>query len=74
MADSSYVITPDDVQLKENLSFEVPPLSIADRSVRYLRGKEIMLVKVIWNQTTGNGTWEREDRMKELYPDMFVTI
>lgn len=49
MVDPSHVITCDDVQLKENLSFEVPPMSIADRSVRHLRGKKIKLVKVIWN-------------------------
>lgn len=31
MADSSHVITPDDIQLKDNLSFEVLPISIGDR-------------------------------------------
>lgn len=72
MADSSHVIAPDDVQLKENLSFEVPPMSIGDRSVKYLRGKEIRLVKVIWNQATGDATWEREDKMRELHPTLFL--
>lgn len=47
MADPSHVIAPDNVQLKENLSFEVPPMSIVDKCVRHLRGKEIKLVKVI---------------------------
>ena len=47
MADSSHVITPDDIQLKDNLSFEVPPISIGDRSTRLLRGKEIPLIKII---------------------------
>lgn len=56
MTDSSHVIALDDIQLKENLSFEVPPMSIGDRSVKYLRGKEIRLVKVIWNQATGDTT------------------
>lgn len=72
MADSSHVIAPDDIQLKENLSFEVPPMSIGDRSVKYLRGKEIRLVKVIWNQATGDTTWEREDKMRELHPTLFL--
>jgi hypothetical protein len=72
IADTTHVIAPDDIQLKENLSFEVPPMSIGDRSVKYLRGKEIRLVKVIWNQTTGDATWEREDKMKELHPTLFT--
>jgi len=74
MADPSHVIRPNDVQLKENFSFEVPPISISDRSVKFLRGREIPLVKVIWNQTTGDTTWEREDRMRELYPNLFESV
>ena len=73
MADPSHIIMPDEVELKENLSFEVPPMSIGDRSVKYLRGKEIPLVKVIWNATTGDATWEREEQMRELYPSLFGT-
>ncbi|MCI25454.1 hypothetical protein A2U01_0046645, partial [Trifolium medium] len=43
--DPSHVIMPDDIQLKENLSFEVPPIKIADRKTKRLRTKEIPLVK-----------------------------
>jgi len=43
MDDPSHIIMPDKVKLKENLSFEVPPMSIEDRSMKYLRGKEIPL-------------------------------
>lgn len=74
MADSSHVITLDDIQLKYNLSFEVPPISIGDRSTRLLRGKEIPLIKIIWNQKIGDATWEQEDQMKRLYPDLFATV
>ncbi|CAJ2661736.1 unnamed protein product [Trifolium pratense] len=45
ISDPSHVITPDDIQLKENLSFEVPPIKIADRKMKSLRTKEIPLVK-----------------------------
>ncbi|MCH93445.1 hypothetical protein A2U01_0014396, partial [Trifolium medium] len=44
--------------LKENLSFEVPPVKIADRKMKCLRTKEIPLVMVIWNEATGDATWE----------------
>ncbi|CAJ2637573.1 unnamed protein product [Trifolium pratense] len=43
--DPSHVIKPDDIQLKENLSFEVPPIKITDRKMKLLRTKEIPLVK-----------------------------
>jgi hypothetical protein len=43
------MITPDDIQLRDNLSFEVSPIKIADRKMKRLRTKEIPLVKVIWN-------------------------
>ena len=42
--DPSHVIEPDDIEMKDNLTFEVPPLRIEDRSVKNLRGKEIPLV------------------------------
>lgn len=73
MVDPLHVITPDDVQLKENLHFEVPPMSIIDRSVRHLRGKDIKSVKVVLNQTTCDVIWQREDHMNELYPNLFET-
>jgi hypothetical protein len=73
MADPSHVITPDAIQLKKNLSFEVPPMSIGERSIKLLRSKEIPLVKIIWNQKTGDATWEREDQMRKLYPDLFAS-
>ncbi|MCI58213.1 hypothetical protein A2U01_0079467, partial [Trifolium medium] len=43
--DPSHVITPDDIRLRENLSFEVPPVKITDRKMKRLRTKEIPLVK-----------------------------
>jgi hypothetical protein len=45
---------------------------IEDREVKRLRGKEIVLVKVVWVELTGeSATWESESRMKESYPELF---
>ncbi|XP_045791713.1 uncharacterized protein LOC123886442 [Trifolium pratense] len=74
ISDPSHVITPDDIQLKENLSFEVPPIKIADRKMKSLRTKEIPLVKVIWNEVTGDATWELESKIKEQYPGLFIDV
>ncbi|RZC11704.1 Transposon Tf2-9 polyprotein, partial [Glycine soja] len=43
--DPSHVIELDDVQVKENLTYETLPLRIEDRRTKHLRGKEISLVK-----------------------------
>ncbi|WJX45504.1 hypothetical protein P8452_32379 [Trifolium repens] len=72
--DPSHVITPDDIQLKENLSFEVPPVKVADRKMKRLRTKDIPLVKIIWNEATGDATWELESKMKEQYPELFSDV
>ena len=45
--DPSHVIELDNVQVKENLTYETQPLRIDDRMVKQLRGKEIPLVKVV---------------------------
>lgn len=47
-------------------------LRIEDREDKRLRGKKIVLVKVILFGPTGeSATWESEGRMKELYPKLF---
>ena len=72
--DSSHVIELDNVEVRENLTYEALPLQIGDRKVKKLRGKEIPLVKVIWGGTVdGNTTWELESQMRESYPELFVS-
>jgi len=40
--------------------------------VKLLRGKEIVLVKVIWvGPTSESVTWESESRMWVSYPELF---
>src|ERR1044072_1820870 len=70
--DVSHVIEPDDIQLRDNLTVEVPPIKIAERSTKRLRNKEVQLVKVIWNQATGDATWELEDKMRGSHPELFL--
>nr|KYP34488.1 Retrotransposable element Tf2 [Cajanus cajan] len=72
ISDPSHVIMPDTVQLKDNLTFETMPVQITDRRIKQLRGKQISLVKVIWNDVTGDATWELEERIRENYPYLFL--
>jgi len=39
--------------------------------VKKLREKEIKTVKVLWDETTQEMTWEMEDRMRQSYPHLF---
>ena len=70
--DSSHVIELDEVQIHDNLTFEVLSIRIADRRIKTLRGKEIPLVKVIWSGTGDeDATWELENKMSESHPHLF---
>jgi len=45
--DASHVIQVDDLEVRDNLTVETWPVSIEDREVKRLCGKEIVMVKVI---------------------------
>ncbi|XP_027337943.1 uncharacterized protein LOC113851611 [Abrus precatorius] len=73
VSDPSHVIDLDPVQAKEDLSYDVYPMRIADHRVKQLRGKDISLVKVIWSTSDeGDATWETETRMRELHSGLFL--
>ncbi|RDX85800.1 hypothetical protein CR513_32948, partial [Mucuna pruriens] len=72
--DPSHVIELDDVQARDNLSYEVLLVRIEDRRIKQQRRKEIHLVKIVWKGTSSNdATWELESQMEALYPKMFTT-
>ncbi|XP_019423020.1 PREDICTED: uncharacterized protein LOC109332491 [Lupinus angustifolius] len=72
ISDSSHVIELDSLPLNENLTFEATPVRIADRKVKQLRGREISLVKVLWNKNPEDDvTWELESKMKKSYANLF---
>ena len=61
------------MQVRDNLTVETLPMRIEGHEVKRLRGKEIPLVKVIWDGVTGeNLTWELESKMLESYPELFA--
>jgi len=70
--DPSHVIQRDDVQVRDNLTVETLPVRIEGREVKRLRVKEIPLMKVVWEGSTGESlTWELESKMLESYPELF---
>jgi len=71
--DPSHVIELDNIQVRENLTYDTSPVRIVDRRIKQLQGKEIPLVKVILSGTGDeDATWELESRMKETHPQLFA--
>jgi len=69
--DDSHVIQVDELEVRDNLTVETWPVRVEDREMKRLRGKLIILVKVIWvGPTSESATWESESRMKDLYPEL----
>jgi len=71
ISDPTHVIRPNIVQLKNNLTFDAIPVQIMDKKVKELRGRQIPLVKVTWNEANGDITWELEEKVTNIYPYLF---
>ncbi|XP_028765326.1 uncharacterized protein LOC114723301, partial [Neltuma alba] len=69
--DPSHIIEPEEVELRENLTYRTEPERIADVKEKQLRNKTIRLVKVIWKgMAPGDATWETEEKMRQS-PHLF---
>ena len=73
VSDPSHVLSYENLELDEDLSYEEKPVQILDRKEKVLRTKTIALVKVLWrNSKTEEATWELESDMRERFPELFV--
>ena len=71
--DPKRVIHYEEVALNSDLSYEERSQMILDRKVQILRNKSIASVNVLWrNHEYEEATWELEDKMMELYPELFL--
>uniref|UniRef100_A0A151UFM2 Retrotransposable element Tf2 n=1 Tax=Cajanus cajan TaxID=3821 RepID=A0A151UFM2_CAJCA len=66
--DLSHMVEMDEVQVRENLTYEKRPVAVVDHKLKELRGKSISLVKILWDVATGEATWEVESQFKEQHP------
>ena len=59
--DPVHVLEAEDIQIREDVTVEVPLITLEDSKVEEHRGKEVHLVTVIWDQRTGAqlGSWRR---------------
>ena len=73
VSDPSHVLSYENLELDEDLSYEEKPVQILDRKEKVLRTKTIALVKVLWrNSKSEEATWELESDMRDRFPELFV--
>ncbi|BAU00648.1 hypothetical protein VIGAN_10225900, partial [Vigna angularis var. angularis] len=73
VSDPSHVLELEDIRLRQDRTLEMQPVRIEDSNTKYYKRKAVRLVKVVWDEKTGDSTWEVEDAMKDLYPHLFET-
>ena len=72
ISDPSHVLETQEIELRDDLSYEEKPVQILGKEEKELRNKTISLVKVLWrNHLVEEATWEREDQMRSQYPHLF---
>ncbi|XP_052735522.1 uncharacterized protein LOC128197509 [Vigna angularis] len=71
IANPSHVLELEDIQLRPDRTMELHPVRIEDSRTKYYKGKDVRLVKMVWDAKTGDSTWEVESAMKDLYPNLF---
>jgi hypothetical protein len=60
------------LDLQDDLSYKEHPVRILDEAEHRTRQKTTKFLKVQWsNHTEDEATWEREDNLREEYPDLF---
>ncbi|XP_052622618.1 uncharacterized protein LOC128127915 [Lactuca sativa] len=72
LADEALIVPLEEIKINDKLNFVEEPIEILDTEVKQLKQSKIPIVKVRWNSKCGSEyTWEREDLMKEKYPQLF---
>jgi hypothetical protein len=73
--DPTRILPQIPMEVREDLTMEVQPVQIMDRSIKELRNKKVPLVKVLWrNSQIEEETWESESEMMMKYPGLFSYI
>jgi hypothetical protein len=69
---SKELIPMEDLDAKEDLSYQEYPVRILETSERVMRNKRIKMCKVQWSHHIEDGaTWEREEELKVEFPSFF---
>nr|GFA86712.1 putative reverse transcriptase domain-containing protein [Tanacetum cinerariifolium] len=73
LSNEPLAISLDELHIDDKLHFVEEPVEIIDREVKQLKQSCIPIIKVRWNSRRGpEFTWEREDRFRKKYPQLFT--
>ena len=62
----------ESLDLQPGLTYEEHPIAILDRDERRVKRSMVKFVKVQWsNHSEDEATWEREDQLRQEYPEFF---
>jgi hypothetical protein len=65
----------EDLDAKEDLSYQEYPVKILETSERVTQNKKIKMCKVQWSHhTEEEATWEREDELKAEFSSFFSDL
>ena len=65
-------INLESLDLQPGLTYEEHPIAILDRDERRVKRSMVKFVKVQWsNHSEDEATWEREDQLRQEYPEFF---
>lgn len=67
----SHMIEHETLELSDDLEYKALPIKVVDHKVKLLQGKEVPLVRIMWDEATCDLTWEREAEMQQKYPHLF---
>nr|GEW71724.1 putative reverse transcriptase domain-containing protein [Tanacetum cinerariifolium] len=74
LSDKPLAISLDKVHIDDKLHFVEEPVEVMDREVKRLKQIRIPIIKVRWKSKRGpEFTWEREDRFRKKYSQLFTT-
>jgi hypothetical protein len=65
-------IPMEDLDAKEDLSYQEYPIKVLETSKRVMRNKRIKMCKVQWSHhTEEEATWKKEEKLKAEFPSFF---
>ncbi|KAA3478002.1 DNA/RNA polymerase superfamily protein [Gossypium australe] len=73
-SDPSNIISPSEIEIQPNMTYNEELIRILARKVKLFRNKSIALVKVLWKRHgVEEATWEPKKAMRKQYPNLFTS-